>query len=253
VPTDGRSPDALIIRNATLDIRVRDVTSALDSLRIAIARAGGEISEMNVTQGHTGVEPTDDQPAAGPSSALITIRVPAAAVSELERTISRVGTVISQTSSADDVTEEAIDLEARIKNLRAEESRLRGFLERTAKVSELLEVERELARVRGEIESMDAQLTYLEREAALATLTVSLSEPGPLAEPATFTWGLREALTRGIHVAAAMITGLVTVAVPALLLLVLGALVYLPLRVLYRRAASRRHAENARTQPEVDA
>ncbi len=170
----------------------------------------------------------------------MTIRVPAERLESLRAEVGGLGTVVSESASASDVTEQAIDLEARLRNLRAEEARLRTFLSRTSKVSELLEVERELARVRGEIESMDAQLTYLERQAARATLTVSLSEPGPVVRPATGSWGLREAITRGIQATASMVSTMITVAIP----LTFVALVVLAIGYPVRTLASPTRAEH---------
>jgi len=241
----GRTADALIITNSTVSVRVASVQSAIVKVRSASLGAGGEIVNMSLSAGDGGspvpLGSVADGPT-GPASATITIRVPAANLARLESEIAGLGTVLSQASTADDVTEQAIDLEARLKNLRAEEERLRGFLDRTGNVSELLEVERELARVRGEIEVMDAQLTYLTRQAARATLTVALSEPGPIAEPSGITWGFREALTRGIQVAASMITALVTIAIPVALALVLALLVYVPARIVARRRRAKREA-----------
>jgi hypothetical protein len=238
----GAPSESLIVRNSQIEVRVDDVNAALSSLRGAVTAAGGEIAQMTVTRGDDVViDGASANAPAGPAYANVTIRVPAAQLTQLERRVAELGVVLSQSVSADDVTEAAIDLEARLKNLRAEEARLRSFLGKTTDVSELLEVERELARVRGDIESMDAQLTYLERQAARATLTVALSEPGPVAESSGIWWALREALARGIAVAAAMITGLVTIVVPMALVGIIVLLVAVPVRAIRHRRAERPH------------
>jgi hypothetical protein len=240
---------SLIVRNSHVEVRVESVDSAIAKLRSAVTAAGGEIADMNVSRGGgpIGQDGQSSSAVPGPAFASVTIRVPADRLVGLEKQVAKLGAVLSQSSSADDVTEAAIDLEARLKNLRAEEVRLRSFLDRTAKVSELLEVERELARVRGEIESMDAQLTYLERQSARATLTVALSEPGPLAESTGITWGLREAFVRGIAVAAAMVTGLVTIAVPAALIALIALFVFIPVRLFRKRRTQK--ASSASSEP----
>jgi len=245
--------DTLIIRNSAIEVRVKDVEEAVDEVRAAVTKAGAEIAEMSVSAGDQGPIPMDTGGATsvrGPATAYVTIRVAAEKLAALEREIGSLGVVVTQSSSASDVTEQAIDLEARLRNLRAEELRLRSFLTRTNKVSELLEVERELARVRGEIESMDAQLTYLERQAARATLTVTLSEPGPVVQPAGTTWGLREAVTRGIQATAALAATLVTVAIPLAIFGAVVLLVALPIRALIkRRTAKPRAASVSDDQP----
>ena len=127
---------------------------------------------------------------------------------------------------------------------------MRAFLAKTDKISDLLAVERELARVRGEIESMDAQLTYLKRQAARATLTVFLSEPGPVIQPAGDSWGLRDAITRGIQATIAMISTMIIVAIPLAFLALVVLAVVLPVRSALRRRSGKRAV--AATDPDAD-
>ncbi len=228
--------------------------SALEGVRAAARKTGAEISDLSVVAGEprtlsTG-EAAPNVGSRGPATAYVTLRVPAQKLDALEAEITGLGVVLTRASNSNDVTEQAIDMEARLKNLRAEEARLRTFLDRTNKVSELLEVERELSRVRGEIEAMDAQLTYLKRQAARSTLTVTLTEPGPVVQPAGPTWGLREAVTRGIQAAASLTTTLITVAIPLALLGILFVVVVWPIRLIVRRGAARKHREDQRTPPE---
>ncbi len=146
--------------------------------------------------------------------------------------------MLSQSVTASDVTEQYIDLSARLKNLKAEEVRLRSFLNQTDKVSELLQVERELARVRGEIESTQAQVDYLERQAARATLVVSLSEPGPVVRPQGDDWGFSAAITRGVQAAVALLTTLVTGLIAIAPLVLLGVAIWLIVRAIRKRRHS---------------
>jgi len=241
---------------ASMDVRVDDLDESLAALRSSVAKNGGEVAELSVTSGEPPEVPVPldasqgGSHVSGPSSAIVTIRVPAERLESLRAEVGGLGTVLSESASASDVTEQAIDLEARLRNLRAEEARLRTFLARTDKVSELLEVERELARVRGEIEAMDAQLTYLERQAARATLTVSLSEPGPVVQPVTGGWGLREAITRGIQATASIISTMVTVAIPLAFIALMALVIGYPVRTLLRRRA--RGATSAASEQRED-
>jgi hypothetical protein len=102
------------------------------------------------------------------------------------------------TASAVDVGEEYVDLGARAANARRVEARLVELLAtRTGKLSDVLTVEQELARVRQEIERHDARLRYLERRAALSSLNVTLHQPlalidrpqpGPIVEAIALAW-----------------------------------------------------------------
>jgi len=107
---------------------------------------------------------------------------------------------VSYSSSGRDVTEEYIDLEARLRNLRRQEERLLEILDRAESVKDVLEVERELGRVRGEIERLEGRLRYLSNRVEFATITVELLEPEPIAQ----SLGLRSAISDAMK-------GLVTV------------------------------------------
>ena len=231
----GASPapdaDRLVIMSASMAIRVDDVDKGVASVRRIAAAAGASISNLTVFAGEPGPSPVPlagdvaVSQTSGPASAQITLRVPAAKLSAVERDCAELGMVLTQSSAEDDVTQQHLDLSARLKNLRAEEVRLRSFLNDATKVSEMLEVERELSRVRGEIESMQAQVTYLERQAAMATLSISLTEPGPVVSPGTGGWGLTDAVTDGIRTAAAFIRAGITVVIALVpVLLLLGAI-----------------------------
>jgi hypothetical protein len=236
--------DQMLVIDAGMHLRVTDVEKAIDDVRRAAATHDAEVSDLTV---HSGESP-EPRPLSGqadgelpaPATASITMRVPAEALQALQDDIASVGTVISQTASASDVTQQYVDLAARLKNLKAEEARLRSFFDEATKVSELLSIEQELARVRGEIEAMQAQVDYLERQVARATLTVTLSEPGPVIRPGAQDWGLVDAITRGVQGAAALLGALITVVIALAPLAVLGVVVWLGVRWIRRRASSRR-------------
>lgn len=240
-PKPADAATSLVIISASMALRVADLNGAVTSVRRIASSTGAQISNLSVYAGEPSPSPVPlaDQgtgsETTGPGTADITLRVPAAKLAAVEKAVAELGTVLTQATAEDDVTQQHIDLAARLKNLRAEESRLRSFLDDAKKVSEMLEVERELSRVRGEIESMQAQLTYLERQAAMATLTISLSEPGPVVSPGTPGWGFTEAVTRGVRTAAALVSATITVLIAVIPLLVLAAIIVLVRRFVRRR------------------
>lgn len=233
--------EQLIIRNAGLEMRVDDIDDAVGRVRAATKAHGGTVADLSVIRGDNGGPiPLDGRESIaqpGPASASVTIRVAADRLDALEAAISKIGRVVSQSSSANDVTQEHVDLTARLKNLKAEEARLRSLLDRASRVGDLLEIERELSRVRGEIEAMQAQLDYLDRQVARATLTVSMTEPGPVVQPGDSDWGFTDAVRRGIQAAVAVVTSLITVAIALLpLLLIIGVVIAIWRAVRRRRA-----------------
>ena len=98
--------------------------------------------------------------------------------------IKRLGKVWAENAGSEDVTEQFIDLEARLRSAHREEESLLSLLERADTVSNILTIERELARVRSEIERLQGQINFMSRRVDLATISVALFPPEErLAEP----------------------------------------------------------------------
>jgi hypothetical protein len=202
-----------IIQRASLSIEVADFQTSSDALSQIAERADGFISDS-----YSYVTDTDRK------RGEITIRVPSDRFLAVITDLGALGTVTSQHIAGEDVTEEYIDLQARLNNSERQEQRLQEILELAETVEEILEVERELERVRGEIEQMTGRITYLENRIELATISVSLYEP----EPITQSWGIRDALRAAFGGFVAVIRGLIIAvgyALPILILLGLGWLV----------------------------
>ncbi len=105
------------------------------------------------------------------------VRIPVDQYSDFLSGVGALGFTESRSENAQDVTEEYVDLEARIENKKKLESRILTMLEeRTGKLSEVLEIERELARVREEIERMEGRLRFLKDRTSLATITINCRE-----------------------------------------------------------------------------
>jgi hypothetical protein len=101
------------------------------------------------------------------------VRVPEAKLGAMLAAVRTLGSVHSETQEVKDVTREYIDVDARLRNLQRTEQRLLGLLsERSAALADVIAVEQELTRVRGEAEQLTAQLRALDHDVALATLTV---------------------------------------------------------------------------------
>ncbi|HXG70871.1 MAG TPA: DUF4349 domain-containing protein [Gemmatimonadaceae bacterium] len=155
----------LIVRSITLNITVQD----FDASRLALDRiardAGGYIGDL-ASQGLRG----------GVPALRATLRVPAARLEDTVAALKQLGTVSSETQSNDDVTRQSTDLDARLSNARTSEARLKEVLQqRTGRLSDVLDVEREIARVRGEIEQMEAHRKSLDQQISYASVLVELS------------------------------------------------------------------------------
>jgi hypothetical protein len=155
-----------IVRTVTLTIVTKDFDAVRPHMDRVLRDMGGFVGQMELNDALS-VE----------RSVRATLRVPADRLEQALRALRGLGQVVDESQSGDDVTEQAIDIDARLANARNTEKRLNDvLLKRTGKVGDVLEVERELARVRGEIEQLDAQRVNLNRRVAYATVTLRVTE-----------------------------------------------------------------------------
>jgi hypothetical protein len=160
----------LIIRTGQASIEVDSLEPAMAELRRIARRVGGFVADASVQSGRHQLR-----------QASLQIKVPADRFDELTEGLQPIGRLEFVNVGAQDVSEEFVDLTARMTNGRRLEERLVELLRtRTGKLQDVLSVERELARVREEIERMEGRLRYLKASAQLSTLSVALHEPMPI-------------------------------------------------------------------------
>ncbi len=259
----GNAPlaDRMVIRNANVRLEVPKVLDAVGKVRALTARFGGVVSNLQLASDTgDGISPPQPLPGAPerivrtglPYNASLTILVPAAKFDAFRKEAESLGRVLSENSADEDVTQQHVDLKARLENAKAEESRLRTFFSQAKSVTDMLSIERELTRVRGDIESMTAQLASLERQAAMATLTIELVEPKPIVRPTSgIDWGFGDALTEGIQAMVGLLKAalVVVIATSPLWLAALALFFILRWRLRVRRARAAASAEVPQTPP----
>ncbi len=158
--------DKKIIKNGNLTLKVESTETAAGEIT-AIAKANeGEVFSTNFRESSSGAR-----------SGTVVIKVP---VSKFEQTmgeLKKVATqVVMESTTGQDVTEQYVDLQAQLKNKRAEEAAFVEILSRSGKIQEVLAVTKEISRVRGQIERLEAQVRYLESQTDMSTITVYVSE-----------------------------------------------------------------------------
>src|SRR5271157_610963 len=155
-----------IIYDGEVDLIVKDVDPIAKQVVTFIEDARGYIAEQSTT-GSTG----------SPRSMRWKLRVPVEQFESLVKKVVALGELEQNKRTSQDVTEQFYDIEARIKNKKAEEKSLTKILdERTGKLEDVLKIETELSRVRGEIEQLEGKIRVLENLSSLATLTLSVRE-----------------------------------------------------------------------------
>jgi hypothetical protein len=249
----------LIVVNKTIRLETGDVQGSLTKIRELVARANADITSMQVSTSvdqpvysvPVGTVQSSGAPESSsvPLRAFVTVRVPSTGYASFIADAAKLGRVLYQSESSDDVTQQHVDMQARLGNLNAEQSRLRQLFAKAKNVGDMLAIEQELTRVQGEIESMKAQVTYLERQAAMATVTLELTEPVAIGTPAGIDWGVGTALTDAIRAFVNTMNGLIVLLGPVLALLVfVGLPVWLVVWVV-RRSLHRRRIVRATVAP----
>lgn len=160
----------MVIRTGHAGIEVDSLEPGLAGLRRLAARVGGYVANTSLQGGREQLR-----------QAVLELKVPAERFDDLLTGLEPVGRVEFLNVAAEHVGEEFVDLSARAQNARRLEERLLDLLgTRTGRLQDVLSVERELARVREEIERIEGRLRYLKARTALSTLSVTLHEPLPI-------------------------------------------------------------------------
>ena len=237
-----------IIRNADLSLEANSPEETQQKIGAIAESKGGFVIES--TQSSSDVKATTRD------TVTMTIRVPAAKFSEsLDEIRKTANRVIVETVKGQDVTEEFIDIEAQLKTKKALEEQFLEIMKRSNSVEDALNVQRELAEVRGEIEKIEGRKRFLENQASLSTIKIKLQSPTAFsANSQGFFNQLKESIGNGFDAALSFILGLVTVLIALLPFFIFIVLpIYLVLRYLWRKRRKRNLAsEIAREEIKVE-
>lgn len=166
----GNPATSMLIRRGDVMIRVDSIEPAMAALRRLAASLGGSVGNVSITAGDYAVR-----------SATLELRIPSARFDDAMGGLAPVGQVQQSSVTAEDVGEEFTDVSARVKNAQRLETRLVDLLAtRTGKLEDVLAVERELARVREEIERYQGRLRFLGARVETSTISVTVSEKAPI-------------------------------------------------------------------------
>jgi hypothetical protein len=226
-------PDRKVIRNAELTIELESPVEAQRNLASIAESHGGFVVTSESRQ--------DERVRGSRGLQIVSVemRVPSAQFDSVINAVRGVGGRVRQEKvSGRDVTEEFIDLEARLRAQRALETQILEIMKRAQRVSDALEVNAQLAQVRGEIERLEGRRRFLENQSSLSTIKITLQPPAPLvsAETTGFFAGVRRAFGEGLDFAASIVLAVVRVTVT---LIPVAALLLLPAALAWRFARRR--------------
>ncbi len=159
------STDRMIVRTGNMSLVVEDVPAAIEQITMMTDSFEGYVVSSSVFKQNERLVGS------------ITIRVPAEHFNDATGALRKLAVdVTNENTSSKDVTEEYIDLEAKLKNLEATEAQLLRIMEKAEKVEDILAVQRELSNTRGEIDQTKARMQYLERTSATSLIQISLEQ-----------------------------------------------------------------------------
>ena len=154
-----------LIRTAQMTVVVDSLGETLDRVSELLGQHDGELLSLH--------ESTPIRDGARHSASL-QIRVPQAQLDATVEALNAIGTVRSQSITAEDVSAQIVDYDARLRNLRRGEETVLALFERSGRLSDALEVSRELSNIRSQIEQTEAQLSYLQTRVTYSHITVQL-------------------------------------------------------------------------------
>jgi archaellum component FlaC len=226
-----------LIKTADLSLKVKSIAPALAEVRNLVKQTKGDIYNFE-----------DQKPNDAESHHQVSmeIKVPQTQLDEVLAKFGKLGTITNQKVKAEDVTTQLVDIDARLKNLRQEETMISKIMERAGSVKDVLSVSKELSRVRSEIESIDATQKSLRGRVAYSTINLQLEESVATIKDSGNPLGVRvsETWNSSTHMVGETATNLV--------LLLIGLVPFLPLFLLGGGALYLYRRAKPKIQPEVE-
>jgi len=233
--------DRKIIRNAEITIEVPSTTDAQHEVTSIAETHGGFVVTSEAKQRES------NDPAQRTLDIKLVVRVPSNQFGRAFDEIKKLaGNTPSENVTSQDVTEDFIDLEARIKTQKALEVQFLGIMRQAIKIADALEVQRQIAEVRTDIEKLEGRKRFLENRSSLSTINVNIQTPKPViaVTETGFRQSLREAVSDSITLASDLVlffARFLIMMVPVALFVLLPS--GLMIRYLWRRAKRIRLAQ----------
>jgi len=159
-----------VVQSGTLDLVVNKAEEAAGQIQVLAQQAGGFVESLQI------YEVVDGQ-----KSGSVIIRVPANKFRETMDSLKALAiNTENEVVNTQDVTAQYVDIEARLKNMRAEETQYLSIMERAVKIEDVLNVTQRLSDVRGRIEQLEAQLKLLKAEVEMSSIAVNLTAEGDI-------------------------------------------------------------------------
>lgn len=222
-----------VIQNAQISLEVEEgkFRETFDRIVLLAEGVGGWISY------------SDSQAWEGElASGTVVIRVPAKNFTSVLTQIKTMGKVLSINIQGSDVTPEYVDLESRLRNLKAQERILLELMGKAETIQDTIAVQTQLSYVQEQIEVIKGRMQYLDDLVAFSTIQVYLKEP-EVKEREPIEWGFGDAFYSALQMFAEVIRGVIVFLGAILPLVILGFVIYLPIRYYRRKRRERGSAQ----------
>lgn len=167
--------DKKVIKNGSLSLMVKNADDSITKINSIAGQNEGFVENSNIYEISEGIK-----------FGSVTIRVPSKNFDGVMEAIKAIAVKVqNENTNSRDVTAEYVDLEAQVKNYKAEERQYQDIMARAVKIDDVLNVAGRLAEVRGKIDRIQGQLNYLSRQVDMSTITVSMT-----AEPEVRVFGI---------------------------------------------------------------
>lgn len=222
-----------IIKTGSLTVKVKrsGFEQAFDRAVLLAEASGGYVAGSSSSSAARNI-----------STAVITIRVPAAAFEKTVTELKKLGKVQSIDTQSQDVSQEFVDLDSRLRNWRSQESILLGLMEKAQSVADSIAIQNQLSQVQQQIEEITGRLNFLKNQTGLSTIQLTIAETGVVPMPQD-RWGFRTALSQAAHAFVDTLNGFV-IAMGYLVPIALMAALLYALIALYRRRLAGEAATN---------
>ncbi len=217
---DINSIDRKVVKNGSANIEVENFDSSVSKIKELANSFGGYITGSSMWTSGSNTK-----------NGNITVKIPENKFEIFGDSLVQIGKVKSKETSANDVTEEYIDIQARIKNLKNQEYRYIELLSMAKSVEDVLAIEVQLGRIRSEIESYERRIKYLDNTTSYGTFYLTLNEP----EKVVHEWGIKKAFNQAIDALIISIAGIIILGGFLIPIAILAGILYFVVKYVRKR------------------
>lgn len=223
--------DRYLIKNATVLVEAKDVIEAAKSAKQFAKSVNGYVSSSHETVDGLGLK-----------NVALEVRVPATQFDAAMQSVEGLGRVLDSQITSEDVTEQYVDTDAQLRNLKKTEERLLEHLSRTGKLSDTLLIETELTRVRESLNELEGKLRFMSHRITFCTISLTFKEPAHIESIAPVeSYSIGHVTSEAMRSVVGFLQSAISVGVWALVwsvlwapLLMLGRYVYVRQRARYQ-------------------